>query len=143
MNVRRLRAIRDNIRKYPEHFNMKSWFGRPDGGDIPRRPRLRGACGTTACIAGWAVARFTPAIFGVGHWGGHDIPETAKELLGISDVEGSGLFYYESWPEPFRTQYHTAWRASPTPSSRRRLMARCAKIAAQRIDHFIATKGAE
>lgn len=44
-NSKLLRRIARQIENHPEEYNQDSWFGTTD----------KTACGTTACIAGWAV----------------------------------------------------------------------------------------
>ena len=46
MNVKLLKQIKEAIRRHPKQFDMAEWFRR----DV-EAPR----CGTTACIAGWAL----------------------------------------------------------------------------------------
>lgn len=50
-------------------------------------------CGTTACIAGYALAYYDPKFYkrvGLGETTGHS---RAQELLGLSEAESDDLFY--------------------------------------------------
>lgn len=64
--------IADLIERHPANFNMEVYFDAPDTGPFPDRAELYDmamsgerwnhlGCGTTQCIAGWAIA-VTPAI---------------------------------------------------------------------------------
>ena len=138
LNVRLLRRIQKHILEEPRRFQMgaaviragnpKQWkliaptFAHDASKTMP-------PCGTAACIAGWAD------ILSGGSGNGWTVRERAATKLGVPagfSWLGHPLFDDNSWPQPFRTRY----RAAKTPQAR-------AKIAAQRIDHFIKTKGAE
>jgi hypothetical protein len=45
-----LRQIADRIEREPERFNLSSWIS----GAVDAAEDLEHACGTTACVAGWA-----------------------------------------------------------------------------------------
>lgn len=137
INVRLLRAIQRQIAKEPEQFCMSSWFLKNDA--IPN-------CGTSACIAGWAVTvsqktnplraaksmcpRFEERDVLVGLANDRVAPK-ARRLLGLSLMQGELLFYKENWPEQF---CYDSWGI--TAKER-------ALLAIARIDHFIATNGEE
>jgi hypothetical protein len=125
MNTELLLKVKEAILREPEHFDMADWF------------RFREECGTTACIAGWAIS--------IGR--NCDNLASAAALADLSDVnnwfhgqlllelefpEAERLFMWSEWPLYFRSQYIN----SETNASR-------ALIAADRIDQFIATNGAE
>lgn len=61
MNTDLAEQIIGKILMEPERFDMAEWFGRYDEGEgevvrvMGRAGRLRADCGTTACIAGWAL----------------------------------------------------------------------------------------
>lgn len=104
MNSDLMRQVADAIESEPEHFRMDTWCS-------------ESACGTTYCVAGWAVAIDQPevmaecqpplvayytALFGgdslAGLTGpatdaGDRISTTAQGVLGITDVEASALFH--------------------------------------------------
>ena len=104
-------------------------------------------CGTAQCIAGWACSlsklKWRPAeslkhVFCLQK-GGY-VGDVAARLLDLSVVVGADeltseserLFFVKEWPPAFRRRFERA-----------RLRRRKAQIAAERIDHFIATNGAE
>jgi hypothetical protein len=62
MNVERLQAVADQLRKEPTRFNLETWFGgRPYDDRLDDYQTAEEAwCGTTACIAGTALAMFAP-----------------------------------------------------------------------------------
>ena len=101
----------------------------------PKNYDQNNLCGTACCIAGHAVAIAKPKT-----WSrlnkeddGALMADTAKSLLGLDNEQYYRICNYaHSWPEPFDTKFGCA-----TTSKQR------AKIAAKRIDHFIATGGAE
>jgi hypothetical protein len=84
------------------------------------------ACGTVACVAGWAdiLVNGQPSRF--RGWG--DIASSANRALGLSDEVTTLLFHIHAWPEEFRTRYIRANRV------------RRGKIAANYIDFFIANR---
>lgn len=94
LDVERLNKVADMIQSHPEHFNM-DWFLSREGGTGSCWPQdIAGAdlfeCGTTACIAGWAVAL----------WGAEvgpkdtDIDATAARILGMDKDEAGVLLFY-------------------------------------------------
>lgn len=102
-------------------------------------------CGTTACIAGFAVIlKSKPATkrdwkecgleltggFSEADWS--NIADAANQNLGMSEFESLRLFYHWKWPAEFLTRYNLA-----------KTRKQKAAVAIARIDHFIATKGAE
>jgi hypothetical protein len=126
MNVKLLRKVKRLILAEPKRFDMDTFGRRRDPKANDNAPR----CGTVGCIAGWAVILTKR------------IPRNPKaemptidhndgmEALNISDGEAKLLFYAVEWPEKF-----SAYVADGSEKS--------AKIAAQRIEHFIKTKGKE
>lgn len=121
MKIELLEKIKDRITVEPHRFDMGLYFS--DDSNL---------CGTTACIAGWAIILAKPDAAN----GDHDPlslweQEAGREVLGISEVQASRLFYECSWPKQFKLSGLTMYQASD------------AKIACARIDHFIATNGEE
>jgi hypothetical protein len=102
----RLIYLRDHLANLPDpsRFSMESYFGIRDEYDeiIDRGPAhiddystrtcgemLEGDCGTTACIAGYALFLFTPNV----PWGGMGgISTFAGEVLGLGPSDASDLF---------------------------------------------------
>lgn len=116
LNIDLLQKVKAAILAEPEHFDMSWWTQEND-------------CGTAGCIAGWAVALAGGKSLGLVHarrLAGH-IAQEARDSLQISQEESNKLFLGEYWPEPFRSRYTDAKSK------------RWASIAADRIDHFIAT----
>lgn len=80
-----LRAVRKQITEHPETHNQGTWSRRTE-------------CGTTRCIAGWAVALsavewYSTAAGGMHLASGRTVEETAERLLGLDWDEASDLFY--------------------------------------------------
>jgi hypothetical protein len=135
MNVELLEKVKEHILLKPRTFIMGSFIetigevpGRTtfynDAGDIIKFDK----CGTAACIAGWAT---------ILHEKTNQIPygkiqDRAKSILGITESQSNRLFYDTFWPKDFYNRYLTA------KSQKQR-----AQVAAERIDHFIATHGKE
>lgn len=126
MNIPLLKKVRAAILAEPKKFDMTMWF---------RRERTS-PCGTTACIAGHAVAiqlKFNSLKAGLVtedpwfYWG-----TKAASILKLTKEEGERLFQLHRWPDEMAIAYEDA--------RTRKLKA---EIAAARIDLFIKTNGAE
>lgn len=136
MNTRRLRQIQKLILKYPQRFDLYNWYGVgavPDKRDrfIYVVPAMEApSCGTTACIAGWAVAKYDGTVIRED-----SMEKQAAEILGLTKRQAGRLFYIDDWPDAFLDPYENARDVSDAITA--------ANIAADRIDHFIKTKGAE
>jgi len=138
MNTKLLLRVKRAILRHPKQFDMSRWFFYV-GADVPR-------CGTTACIAGWALTldgKTTPLKMAKrlykkltggelregGAMGGiynNDIESRAAKALGLTEHQARWLFHVHNWPREFQNG------VNPSP-----------ELAAQRIDHFIATEGRE
>lgn len=132
MNTKLLLRVKNRILKEPAQFIMADGIStRAGDGDLPRKiPN----CGTACCIAGWAVtlaAKKLPKNIKSKSWFGY-VEKRAQNILELNAYQRAGLFYLTHWP----LHYRTAWKAASTLEGR-------AQIAADRIDHFIATDGAE
>lgn len=92
MNKTRVRAVRNRIAKLPtESCAMDSWsHGEMVGKGKP-------ACGTTACIAGHALAQ-KHGLFNASTYEGNPANE-AQEYLGLHDVD---LFLDYCWPVKYQ-----------------------------------------
>lgn len=69
-------AVLDQIVTYPDTHDQRDWVS---------------DCGTTACVAGWAL------MFQLGYVpnaDAFDVLEEAQELLGLSDYDAMRLFHY-------------------------------------------------
>jgi hypothetical protein len=113
MNVRLLRKIQKAIVKAPTKYDQDVTI----------------SCGTTHCIAGWALVLDGQDPMKLG-----GRLSRAGEALELDCDERGRLFERPEymWPE----KYATAYRKAKTPRGR-------ARIAYNRISHFIKTKGAE
>ena len=113
MNVELLEKVKAAILKDPGSFNMSDWD-----------------CGTTACIAGHVMRlngqSMHCSLINSGH---------VARLLGLDKLQAEALFYVGGWPTKFQEAYGKA--------SDRQDNVRMAAVAAERIDHFIKTKGRE
>jgi hypothetical protein len=135
MNIQRLRKLAKYILAYPSKYDQNSF------------------CGTQACLAGHAaILAGIPVSEIINDSYSYStilnefiIKEKAQKYLQLTKEQGERLFSptfppdelefffpEESWPEKFNNRYEKA----KTPRTR-------AKIAAQRIEHFIQTKGRE
>lgn len=126
MNVKLLKRIKARILKEPDHFRMDKW-----------------TCGTAYCVGGWACV-LSRVKLRVSHDYGelvkptnyerlssqHEVFVRAKKLLGLTTKQAERLFVEEQWPSGLVA----------TGEASRVVKAR---LAASRIDHFIATKGRE
>lgn len=128
MNVELLLKVKAKILEEPAQFIMQMVFARQvslTGRDLPREiPN----CGTAACILGWAdsiATGKTPAKLNAGRG-------LCGNPLDVNPAQQHRLYDLDGWPEYFRTH----WLESSTLEGR-------ALVAAERIDHFIATDGHE
>jgi hypothetical protein len=128
MNVPLLLEIKAHILAEPDKFRMDTW-----------------TCGTAHCIAGWALELRGFKIVNPTAWaamqtveGGGSPGHVAARLLDLQSEDDYGemssdrLFIDDYWPEDFAERYGNA------ESRQERAI-----IAAERIDHFIATNGEE
>lgn len=130
MNIKLLRQIQAAILAEPDKFDMGNWFC----------PDAASPCGTSACIAGYAITlglkAATPREGYVAWWTStahESYSESACKFLRLDyDKHRDILFFADNWPQPFKKRYFRARRRSTR-----------ARVAAGRIDHFIATKGRE
>jgi hypothetical protein len=140
MNVELLRKVKEHILEEPRRLIMNSWRVLANGMDKSSLARKAGPnsfrgdggevvefanCGTAACISGWACII-------TGQKRVRDFKSRGRKILDLNEHQAERLFLPDSWPNEFYRAYEHA------NSQKER-----AKIAAARIDHFIATKGAE
>ena len=95
MNTDLLRRIADAIEAEPHRFDFSDWYHwstAPDDAEVLNEAEAfaRGECGTTACIAGWAVylKGETPKYWAVEH--------RAQALLDLTTDEAKTLFFAPS-----------------------------------------------
>lgn len=120
MKIRALRKIQEQILAEPTSLYMQDYF-----------------CGTAACIAGHAVlnAGWKPHT-STGTCAKdneiHCVWDVAREVLDLTERQAERLFITLGWPENFDERYCSAKTAEVR-----------AKVAAERIDVFIDSKGAK
>lgn len=136
MNVRLLRKVKRHILDEPRRYDQNGILSTGlEPSTIYRQGERQWrvpSCGTVACIGGWAFI-LAP---------GTKPPEMdfdfAQNALGLTGKQRDRLFAAASdlnigyWPEKFVRAYQSA----KSPAAR-------ASVAAERIEHFIATKGKE
>lgn len=150
LNIKLLKRIKRAILKRPDQFEMSWWFSDlhyvnryRQGRGQPPLEKI-GACGTAGCIAGWAVAlhlrkphdkiNLSQAKQSSTTHGAYYVSSTAAKLLGIDDNQqaSDNLFGLAWWPDEFKLRYRSA-----------KTVQEQAQVAADRIDHYIRTNGAE
>lgn len=133
MNKELLLKVKDQILKEPKQFFMGSWFSTQFDASKPIWPVPN--CGTSACIAGWAVAlnaKKNPNLMAEHYNATHDsIESDAMQALEISYQDAQDLFFASYWPMDLRDRYQEMEYKDNAPEE-------LAKIAAERIDRFIA-----
>lgn len=126
MNKELLLKIKEQILKEPTRFYMGDWNYN---------------CGTAHCIGGWAsvLSGRTPLSAIESFRGGTSEQQIAAELLRLDYTTASALFHVSSWPPTFKNAYYVIEDKDDRTNRNQAL----AEVAAQRIDHFIATEGRE
>jgi len=123
MNVKLLEKVKQHIIEEPKRFDMALFEVSIE--DYPIAFLEYPKCGTVACIAGWAciLSGQKPVIW----------ERNAIKLLDIDKDQAARLFFDENWPGKYQGEY---LRTKEQSKER-------AQVACERIDHFIATEGAE
>lgn len=120
LNVPLLRQVQAMIRKYPQNLDMNEW----SDGLIVADKHTAPDCGTTACIAGWALAlrdgSFSQSLLGLV-----SVADQAMEILGCD----SNLFYIHMWEASFRDAYCEAYKEKDS--------AKMASVTCDYIDYYI------
>ncbi len=131
MNIKALKQVQRDMEHRPTQVNMGSYFSRT----VPRGHDKPGGCGTTGCIAGFAIWRKLKA---------KNLQQASKieiklddrtegeKALGLTPEQSQRLFFLEGWPARFRGRIGQ----SRTPRQ-------YTKAVIDRIAHFIKTKGEE
>lgn len=149
---RRLMTIANQIIRKPKGFDMDTFA------DV-EKDESEEICRTACCIAGQALVNAGARVIGddlfiaseplkkrinvmdADTYGWPSVRYdgtikgcelTARNLLGLTMLEGNRLFYTHEWPKRFKDGYAKA----KTPAGR-------ARVGHNRIKHFIATNGAE
>ena len=102
-NVNRLKQVRMAIVNFEENFNYRNYFA--NKGSITRNIPVKDVntpelfthtCGTSACVAGFAVALYNPEPEEIKE---HDDPwDIAEKWLGLTFTESEWLFTpYHNW----------------------------------------------
>ena len=105
MNTELMMRVARQIESHPDNFDIRHWFRHGHNGyhlvipaelDQIRDAAREGVCGTTACIAGWAVIEADMDLS--GHY---EVSETAQALLGLDALTANKLFMEASsyWAE--------------------------------------------
>lgn len=113
-----LRKVQQCILAEPTQFNMDDWI----------RTDKKSSCGTTSCIAGWVSYLVKPKEFSTSDCSMYQLTRLAEDSIQIWGQRADTLWYVAYWPDQFHDAYHSA----ETPKQR-------AKVAAERIEHFIKT----
>lgn len=118
MNVPLLREIAQAIQLKPKEFDMGCFHTFDGRVNKETLAEVGTGCGTMHCIAGWAqiLGKANPKA---------NAERIGQEVLELSDDQAEKLFWANAWPEGFG-----GWKAT-------------AVQAAERIEKFIATDGAE
>jgi hypothetical protein len=122
MNTELLLQVKTAVLRFPENVDMAGWT---DGELIAAGPK----CGTTGCIAGWALAI---------HRGSYDdddkmmgaTHDEAVKVLDLGHHQAQSLFHVDGWPKPLETRY----LQSETNADSKGM----AQAVSDRIDAFIA-----
>jgi len=141
MNIKLLKKIKNAILKAPLRFNMDWWVKKHRDGLFIAKSALP-PCGTTACIAGHALALAQKKPLTTSFWlkqkeivgnseNNSPVSRLAGKLLDLNTAQRRRLFFVREWPSQFELVGYPHKREAT----------RNAKVAARRIDHFIKTKG--
>lgn len=157
MNIPLLKEIRKEILAEPQRLDMNHWINPDDN---------TASCGTAACVAGWAVILTmrkedrrkswqkiayeiwkSQAVDWSGASSRWPTEVAGRERLGLSASEADRLFFVEEWPYKFRkpfsalNDYFEDIEDEADLKERLKLRKQMARIAANRISHFIKTHG--
>jgi hypothetical protein len=149
MKIALLKKVARTILRRPSQVAMSTWFKRKAGA---------GECGTTACVAGWAItialaeknklktkpkplmgAEYAQPGFSrgvdsyLGASSNSKLDKMGQQALGIGLKQSRRLFYAYDWPEKYRRDL-----AAQIPGSKA-----YARVVYNRIVHFIKTNGRE
>lgn len=96
MNRERIKAVITQLGKVPpKKFNMGGWFRgavrKLKGGEEPIANE-KATCGTSACIAGWAILLFDDGAVTVSQQTGNETMERARKLLDLTEGQARKLF---------------------------------------------------
>lgn len=134
LNKKLIRKIIKHIEAEPKRLNMNEWAMKDSSRSGP-------PCGTTACVAGWALLldkpaaerrkimamdddKFERALFGRTS----NILQMGAKKLGIDAGGAWKVFFSDQWPEPFYSDFTNA-----TTKKKR------TKITIARLEHLMET----
>jgi len=140
MNIDLLNKICSSLEQEPKRFHMGEWVSINPESDLNIPFERLAPCGTTACIAGFAVMldqcdvpadpdNWRKTMTGLNNF---SIQDWAKELLQLSENQAAQLFRVTCWPSQFMHKYTSAPNATVS-----------AQVAVERIKHFIKTDGTD
>lgn len=89
----------------PCRLNMDTWH--INYSSNPNHP-LYPPCKTVGCLAYAAIVCSEQKLEDIYN-AGESLAEAAKRILNITEAEQEILFYAESWPEPFRSDYQRSF----------------------------------
>lgn len=127
MNVKLLRKVKKHILEEPRRYDQDATVCTSQPGSPYEGKHVYPACGTIACIGGWALVLS-------GKKNSSDLG-IARQLLDLDYEQADRLFGGiggGNWPELFDNAYLKA----------KTLRGRV-RVAARRIEHFIKTEGRE
>ena len=111
---------------------MKMWI---DRNPVERAISAKPPCGTTACIAGWALTlagkrmrKFT------------NYMNQGRKILGLTQQEARKLFLVDNWPEKFQERYDSDAESVLSSRVPAKDIRKNALVAVARIEHFIKTR---
>jgi hypothetical protein len=129
LNVRLLRRVQKHIKAEPRRMKMKQWV---DRNLRERAESAKPPCGTTACIAGWALT-----LNGKRLRDGVNYMEQGRKLLGLTWDEARNLFMVDDWPTKFQNKYDEESEQAWKDNVPLKLVRKNARVAVARIEHFI------
>lgn len=157
MNTELLLSIKESILRDAKAFDM----AQGTSVDLKEEKREEHPCFTQACIAGWAVFKTLGKVESRFWFGGDDdddnedigIYKIARDALELTDEQANRLFYLKAhaisydvddyWPDFFQSALLPTYIYEKGSEQWEDAVKHNAEIAGKRIDHFIATGGAE
>lgn len=97
-NIELINRVADHIERHPENHNQASYYsamGQVDADTLVEAIRIGPmGCGTTCCVAGWAVRLASPAQVKLARQNAlyYDIDLIAANLLGMDHHDAYALF---------------------------------------------------
>lgn len=130
--VKLLRKVEKHILAEPKRFYM-GWWGTHYSKDTVEESDALPPCGTVACIAGWASILALPkGTLPTPRFIDSLCAEKGQEVLELTISQSCRLFHVDSWPSAFNPAGYSQLEKQKQ-----------AELAVARIEHFIATGGAE